>query len=103
MTNEPRRYALHSELKAVCTNAYFQPPENVKLVYPCLIYSKSSNDTKYANNQLYFNKQKYNVTIIDKNSDSELADNLVSAFEYCSIDSYFTSENLYHTTLTLYY
>ena len=37
-----RRLQLHEELCSVLgsRNVYFQPPETIKLTYPCIIYSK---------------------------------------------------------------
>lgn len=97
------RLDLHDDLISFLPNVYFQPPSNIQMKYPCIIYHKTGKERRYANNGLYFNRQEYQLTVIENDPDSLVADNLESFFEYCTIDQYFTVDNLNHTTLTLYF
>lgn len=81
---------------------YFQPPENVKLTYPCIIYDLERLDVRYANNQLYKKKRRYNLSFIDKNPDTTFPDKLVE-LSYCSLDRSYTADNLNHYSFTIYY
>lgn len=97
------RLELHSELLSFASNVYFQPPENLQLKYPCIIYNKTGKDRKLANNGIYLSLQEYQMMVIDPNPDSEIANNVESYFTSCVISQYYTVDNLNHTTLTLYY
>lgn len=83
-------------------NVYFQPPENLKLKYPCIIYKKSTPSVKFANNSHYIMKKRYSVTIIYADPDSTIPDK-VAKLPYCTFDRHFTSDNLYHEVYNLYY
>lgn len=98
-----RRLKLHKEFLEVVNNVYFQPPESVKLKYPCIIYIRSQGNTLYADDVNYRHMKSYTVTVIDKDPDSNLPDKLLSRFSYCRIDRIYTYENLYHTVMNLFY
>lgn len=83
-------------------NVYFQPPENVKLNYPCIIYSRNYSDTSFANNKPYQFQTKYQVLVIDKNPDSEILKK-VAMLPMCIFNRHYTSDNLNHDVYNLYY
>lgn len=85
------------------TNVYFQPPSDIKMNYPCIVYSKNGSRTFYGNDKRYFKKQQYQIMLIERNPDSPLADEIEKHFDNCSIGQYYTVDNLNHTTLTLFY
>lgn len=97
------RYALHKELQEFADAVYFQPPSNIRMNYPCIIYHKTPKIKELANDKWYFKKQGYQVTVIDKDPDSFIADDLEDHFQYCTISQYFNNDNLHHVTLELYY
>ena len=81
---------------------YFQPPETVKMTYPCIVYKLDRIDTRFANDSPYLHYKAYAVTIIDKNPDSILPD-LVGALPMSSFTRSFTNDNLNHFVYRLYY
>lgn len=81
---------------------YFQPPENIKIVYPCIIYEKDFIDNKYANDLPYKQKKRYKVTLIDQNPDSIYLDKLINIQGF-SFDRHYVSNNLNHDVYTVYY
>lgn len=81
-------------------NVYFQPPETVKLKYPCIIYTRSDIDTLHADNIPYSNNKVYTLTVIDKNPDSELPDK-IAKLESCVFEQHYTSDNLNHDVFRL--
>lgn len=84
-------------------NVYFQPPESVKLQYPCIIYSRGVVETTtFANDKPYTQRIRYSVTIIDKNPDSEIPKK-IAALPMCLYERHFTSDNLNHEIYNLYY
>lgn len=99
------RLKLQEELEKVLgsENVYFQPPESLKLKYPCIIYSRSTPDKHNANDGLYMSTKRYDGTVIDRNPDSDIADKIVEHFPMCSLGTSYPSNNLNHFTFTLYY
>lgn len=83
-------------------NVYFQPPESVKLKYPCIVYERSDIRTNSANNKLYLKHKQYTITVIDEDPDSDIPDKLQD-LKYCSFDRHFISDNLNHDVFTLYF
>jgi len=83
-------------------NVYFQPPSTVQMKYPCIIYELDNFDTKYANDQLYKTRTRYQVTVVDKNPDSEIPAK-VAKLPMCAFNRHHTADNLNHDVYNLYY
>ena len=81
---------------------YYQPPENIKMTYPAIIYSKSNIKTEKANNLSYLVRNRYEITIIDKRPDNNVINKLLE-LPYCSFDRHYKSDGLNHDVLTIYY
>lgn len=81
---------------------YFQPPETIKMNYPCIVYRLARDYVNYADDIRYKEKNRYEVTVIDKNPDSTIPDN-IKKFRYCAFDRTYTADNLNHFVFTLYY
>ena len=84
------------------SNVYFQPPESIRLSYPCAIYELTDMDTVYANNKPYRVDKAYQITIIDKDPDSKIPDK-VAALPQTRFVRYFTSDNLNHYVFIIYW
>lgn len=99
------RVELHNELKAVLgsSNVYFQPPSNVSLKFPCIIYSLSAVDTDHADDQVYTLNRRYTVQHIFKDVNNDLIDDLLGRFSYISYDRRFVNDNLYHDNYSIFY
>lgn len=99
------RLSLHNKLVEILNskNAYYQPPANVNLVYPCVIYNQNAGDIKKANNKLYKYTRKYEVTFIFKSSNDDITLTMLDTFKYCTEGPMFITDNLYHYTFELYY
>jgi hypothetical protein len=83
-------------------NVYFQPPPSVQLKYPCILYNRESVNTEYADDSPYKRTKRYQVTVIDRNPDSEIPDK-VGMLPLCSYDRFYTADNLNHDVFTLYF
>lgn len=81
---------------------YFQPPESVKLKYPCIVYERSDIRTVKADNLKYTVQKRYTVTYISEDPDSDVPDKLIQ-LPYCSFDRHFKSGNMNHDVFDLYY
>ncbi len=98
------RIELHEELKAILGSGlvYFQPPESVRMTYPCIVYSLDDVDMKHADDRPYLNTKRYKVTVIDKDPDSGIPDALM-ILPLCSFNRFYTVDNLNHWAFDLYY
>lgn len=83
-------------------NVYFQPPANVKMSYPAIVYRLDYIDNNSANNKVYIQDKRYQVIVIDKDPDSVISDK-VSQLPQCTFDRNYTSDNLNHFSYTIYY
>ena len=81
---------------------YFQPPESVKMKYPAIVYSRNRIDNEHADDGVYIQSPSYSITVIDKNPDSEIVEN-ISLLPRCRFDRHYISDNLNHDTFTIYY
>lgn len=97
------RLPLHNLLKQFIPNVYFQPPSNIQMVYPCIVYNKTEKSNKFGNDARYISKQGYRIMLIERDPDSKIADNIEGFFQNCSISQYYTVDNLNHTIVELYY
>lgn len=82
-------------------NVYFQPPANVQMQYPCIVYQRDDADTLFASNIPYRYTKKYQVTVIDRNPDSDIPDK-VAALPMCTHNRFFAANNLNHDVFTLF-
>lgn len=98
------RAELQSKLEEILDSrhVYYQPPESLKMEYPCIRYEKADISTIKANNSNYALNTRYELTHISKKPDSPVITDLLS-LPYCSYDRHFCSDNLHHDVLTIYY
>ena len=104
MTNTEQRRVklsemLHNALGS--ENVYFDPPESVKMKYPAIVYSREKINTSNADNKKYFVYDRYEVTFIRKDPDSDVLDKLLD-MPYTEHVRDFTSQDLYHDIFTVY-
>ena len=99
-----RRLDLHEELELLLgsTNVYFQPPENIKLNFPCIIYKCNTADSIHADNMLYLYNKSYTVTVIDSDPDSPLPDKLAQ-LPKCVFVRHYTTDHMNHDVFTIFY
>jgi hypothetical protein len=97
-----QRLELHQLLETFTDNVYFQPPENVKLEYPCIIYHRDFADTKFADDKPYANKTRYMITVIDRDPDSEIPSK-VAAMPMSLFNRFYTADNLNHDVFNVYF
>lgn len=84
------------------SNVYFQAPENIKMKYPCILYQLDNVYEEYANNEIYLDKERYMVTVIDPNPDGTLRKE-VKKLPFCRFSRHFRADNLNHYVYNLYY
>lgn len=101
MSRQKKLQEILSGIPGVCA-AYFNPPENVKMSYPCIRYTLDADDKIHADNRIYKLMNRYTLTVIDKKPNSSIPD-VVRQLPYCSFDRSYVAEGLYHFVFTMYY
>ncbi len=84
------------------TNVYFQPPSNVQMVYPCIVYQRDYATTRSADNIPYLYVQRYMVTVIDRDPDSPIHSR-VAALPQCLYVRGYAVGGLNHDVFKLYF
>lgn len=99
------RLKLDAELRKLLNsnNVYFQPPESVRMKYPCFVYKLSRPDVIRADNMPYQRTRKYDLTYITFDPDDPLIDEIEGHFLMCRLDRTYPADNLNHYNYTLYY
>lgn len=102
---ERSRLKLHEELaqKLGIQNRYFQPPESIKLKYPCVLYDLYRVNQRFADDLNYRVMPCYTVTIVDWSSDVDWIPKMLESFKYCSLERVYNADNLVHYSFILYY
>ena len=98
------RLELQSKLEELLgfKHVYYQLPENIKMEYPAIKYSKSNIQTRSADDRTYSKMTRYEIIVIDRKPDNPVIDELLK-LPYCSYDRSYKAENLNHDVLTLYF
>lgn len=99
------RATLHSTLVSAfgSEKVYYQPPETIKLTYPCIVYNKDSMTLRHADDRMYNGLDHYTITIITRDPDSTSYMDVLNALEYCRYDRTYVADNLYHFAISTYY
>lgn len=96
------RLQLHQLLETFTEHVYFQPPTNVKLQYPCIIYKRDFAHTKFADDKPYDHIPRYMITVIDPNPDSDIPKK-VAAMPMSLFNRFYTADNLNHDVYSVYF
>lgn len=99
-----RRDQLQDLLKELLgsSNVYFQPPANVQMSYPAIVYKRDFARTQFAGNLPYRYTKRYLVTVIDRNPDSPVPDK-IAALPMCFFSRHFVADQLNHDAFTLFF
>lgn len=96
------RLELQTLLEELTGHVYFQPPTKVKIQYPCIVYSRDDSKAERADNKLYRHTKRYQVTVIDRNPDSDLPDKVIE-LPMCLFNRCYTADDLNHYVFNLYF
>lgn len=99
-----QRLALQSLLEGLLgsRDVYFQPPANVQMQFPCIVYGQDKTVTRFAGNKPYRHAKRYMVTVIDRNPDSDIPDK-VAMLPLCIHNRTYTADNLHHDVFNMYF
>jgi hypothetical protein len=97
-----QRLTLHQILETIAPKVYFQPPTNVRLEYPCIVYHRDFADTKFADDEPYNHTKRYMIIVIDRDPDSEIPDK-VAALPMSLFNRFYTADDLNHDVYNVYF
>jgi len=105
MDLEQRRLELHEKLCSILgsRNCYFQPDENIKLKYPCIVYKRDAGSTIHADDNKYRYVPEYTTTVIDRDPTSSIPERIFEEFRMSRFERSFVSDNLNHTVINIFY
>jgi hypothetical protein len=83
-------------------NIYFQPPANVTMSYPAIVYNRDYASVHYADNHPYSRMIRWQLTVIDPNPDSLIPDK-VAMLPLTTYVRHYTTENLNHDIFNIYF
>lgn len=81
-------------------HVYFNPPENLKMEYPAIRYSRTGGRNIHASNAVHAQTNTYKIVVIDRDSDSLIA-RAVRRIPHCAKGTEYKSDNLYHFQFTI--
>lgn len=106
------RHKLHAELKQLlgtseltgdAARCYFQPPESIKMSYPCFVYDRARSDNIRADNLIYRRVHHYELTYLTHDPDDPMIDGLEDHFKMCRFSRHNRAKGLNHYHYDLYY
>jgi len=96
------RLELQQLLETFTEHVYFQPPENVQLQYPCIIYKRDYARTEFADDNPYSHTKRYMVIVIDRDPDSVIPDK-VASLPMSVFNRFYTADNLNHDVYNVFF
>lgn len=81
---------------------YYQRPASKNMSYPAIVYDLSTVTNIYADNDVYQRHKAYEITVIDRNPDSEITEKMLGV-PLCKWNRRYKADNLYHDVFLLYF
>lgn len=99
-----QRLQLQAVLEATLGSeqVYYQPPADMYIQYPCIVYEMDNARTAFAGNLPYVFRRRYQITIIHEDPDDIAIEN-IAMLESALFERHFTANNLHHSVFTLYF
>ena len=100
-----RREELDSELRSFLgsDNVYFQPPENIRMKYPAIVYDLYRLNQRFADDLPYRKLAGYSVTVIDPANEINWVEDMLDNFSYCALERTYVADNINHYSFILFY
>lgn len=96
------RDLLHLLRKAVDHDrVYFQPPENLKLGYPAIVFHLTKIKVDHADDVPYKGAREYMITLISKDPEPNALEEILK-IPYTTLDSTYISDGMNHFVFTSY-
>ncbi len=96
--SESTRLKLDARLRELLGSGevYFQPGSKTTMKYPCVVYKRNPQGTKFANNKPYIYSEIYDITLMYKDGISNLPEKFGRELECAGVDNSWASDGVYH-------
>lgn len=81
---------------------YFQPPESMRIKYPCVVYELEDLTPVYADDLTYLLHDSYQITYMTHDPD-DCNIKRIAALPQVRFSRYFSADNLNHYVYIMYY
>lgn len=95
-----QRADLKAELEKLGVKLYYNPPESIKMDYPCIVYNLDNMDSSFANNSKYLTNKSYELKYITFDVDDPMVDTIYN-LPYCKFDRPYNADDLHHFVFTI--
>lgn len=98
-----KRLEFHEQLKTFMIknlgvdNVYFQPPENLLMKYPCIVYHLATINTRHADDAIYKMDYRYDIKLIELEPDTGMATKFLTEFPKMHFGTPYNTDGLYHS------
>lgn len=96
------RLTLQSKLEEILgsRNVYYNPPENQKMNFPCIVYNRSYIEPIHADNTAYLDYTTYKITVVSKDPD-HFAIKAILDLPMTKYSANFVKSGFYHNVIIL--
>lgn len=81
---------------------YFQPPDDVKMKYPAIVYNLDFENAQHADNIPYARKMRWVVTLISRDPMDPVREKIAD-LRSCAFERAFPADRLNHQVFILFY
>jgi hypothetical protein len=101
---ESRRIAFNAVLVSILgtNNVYYQPPDDSRMLYPCIVYELEEIHNQHADNGPYKMHDRYQVTFIRHEPDSPVLRKLMG-LPLSSFSRHFATSGLNHDVFVIHH
>lgn len=83
-------------------HVYYQPPENFKMKYPCIVYELEDVNIKFADNGAYSLFDRYQVTLLRHDPDSPIIRKILG-LPFSSFSRHYATSGINHDVFVIYH
>lgn len=83
-------------------NVYFQPPSNVRMQYPCIVYERGQASTQFAGNKPYRVSKRYTVTLISREVKEDSVWDRLAGLPSSTHSAFFVADDLNHDVFDIF-
>lgn len=84
-------------------NVYVNPPESVRMQYPCVKIKRSGIYTTSANNHKYMIKDRYDAVYITREPDDPMVHKILYEFDMSRFSMQIVKDDLYNENFVIYF
>ena len=85
------------------SNVYFEPPQSIKLKYPCAVFKRGVISSRHAGNIIYKIDDSFDLTYIRLDPDDDMTHDILNIFRQIRHTRTFVADGLHHDQYKLYY